>query len=282
MVRLFNSFFGFEVAQHKWNNLEGMKLRIKNDKIWMPFRVIEYWSLIKYNCILWGKRTWNLWKMTSKIAYSRWILIIKDEMSLRMTKPQNDLCALWGFWSAWASNQSDQSSLLSVESPWTQQTFVHGLWPPGILEQWSMANVQEVHFVPGQCPVSPWTILRESMDNDQWVQTRNIYLNGYEYINFKGGYFKSFLPNQHYNGPWQKFSHSMDSLDFVHGYCPVRLDSLDFVPGLTGLFPEYPRTLSRLSTDSKIEVRWVHGLTLSMDSLDFLQTGCLHEKKLGS
>ena len=67
---------------------------------------------------------------------------------------------------------------LSVESPWTQWTFVHRLCPPGKLEHWSMDNFQEVHcqwtvsiesmdnvhWVHGQCPVSPWTMSRESMD----------------------------------------------------------------------------------------------------------------------
>ena len=51
----------------------------------------------------------------------------------------------------------------------------------------------------------------------------------------------------------------MDIVHWIHGHCLVWLVYLDFVHGLIGLCPEYPWTLSRLSTESMVNVHWVHG-----------------------
>ena len=54
--------------------------------------------------------------------------------------------------------------------------------------------------------------------------------------------------------PYTMSSNSMDSVHWIHGYCPVWLILLNFVHGLSGLCPEYPWTLSRLSTESMVNV----------------------------
>ena len=106
-----------------------------------------------------------------------------------------------------------------------------------------MDKVQSVHGLPGLCP---WTLSR-SLDSFQSAWT-----------------------------PW--------TLSNVHGQSPdcpsspwtLSMVSLNFVHGLTGLFP--------VSLDIVQTVHWVHGKsplsswtpwTLSMDSLDSLQKGIL-------
>ena len=71
---------------------------------------------------------------------------------------------------------------------------------------------------------------------------------------------------------WTLSRVSMDNVQIVHWvhgqcalnlwHCPVYLVSLVFVPGLTGLCPEYSYTLSRLFIESMVNVHWVHGQCL--------------------
>ena len=79
-------------------------------------------------------------------------------------------------------------------------------------------------------------------------------------ISFKGGYFNFNFFNRirldSPMSPWTMSSQSMDSVDIVHRYCPVYLDSLDFVESM-----------------DTVQSCWSH-LTLSVDSLDFLWTHC--------
>ena len=68
-------------------------------------------------------------------------------------------------------------------------------------------------------------------------------------------------------------SQSMDTVDIVHGHCPVRLDSLDFVQGVLGQCADCPLSPWTMSTESMdiVHSGWSHW-TLSMDSLDFVQS----------
>ena len=81
---------------------------------------------------------------------------------------------------------------LTHPCPWTQWILSSLPWLSGLCPGLvSMDNVQTVHWVPGECPLSPWTISTESMDIVQ--------------------------------SGWSHGTLSMDSLDFVqsiHGLCP--------------------------------------------------------------
>ena len=105
-----------------------------------------------------------------------------------------------------------------------------------------------VQWVHGQCPVSPWT---------QWTLSMDIFQSAWT--------------------PWTLSRVSMDNaqtVHWVHGQCPLSLwtmptESMDiiqsgwshwtFVHGLTRLCPEYPWTVCRLSSESMVNVHWVHG-----------------------
>ena len=97
------------------------------------------------------------------------------------------------------------------------------------------------------------------------------------------------LPGHFPEFPWTLSGLSTESLDFVHGlpgHCPVPLDSLDFVwsvhwvpwtlsspHGLPGHFPEFPWTLSGLSTESLDSQDIVYGhCSVLLDSLDIFQS----------
>ena len=59
--------------------------------------------------------------------------------------------------------------------------------------------------------------------------------------------------------PWTMSSESMDSVDFVRGTCPVCLDSLDFVQGVHGQYPDCPLSLWTMSTESVNNANCIHG-----------------------
>ena len=134
-----------------------------------------------------------------------------------------------------------------------------------------------VQWVQGQCPVSPWTQWTLSSPPglpglcSVWLVSLDFvfYLKRYMNINFKGGYFNfnffnqirldfvQWVQGQCPVSPWTQWT--LSSPPGLPGLCSVWLVSLDFVDGLTGLCPDYPWTLFRLSTESMVNVHWVHG-----------------------
>ena len=47
---------------------------------------------------------------------------------------------------------------------------------------------------------------------------------------------------------------NVQTVHCVHGQCPLNPGTLSNLAGLTGFCPEYPWTLSRLSTESMVNV----------------------------
>ena len=98
-----------------------------------------------------------------------------------------------------------------------------------------MDNVQSVHGLSGHCP---WTlsslpgVSRVSMDNVQTVH---------------------WVYGQCPLSPWTMFIECMDIVQSGWSHWTLSMDQF------TGLCPEYPWTLSRLSTESMVNVHWVHG-----------------------
>ena len=82
---------------------------------------------------------------------------------------------------------------------------------------------------------SAWTLSRVSVDNVHTLSTLS-------------------------TTPWTMSRESMDLVQGDSGQCPVSLWTLYSLSGLDpGLCPEYPWTMSRLSTDSMDNVQGVHG-----------------------
>ena len=142
------------------------------------------------------------------------------------------LCQIVKFWSNRPLHGN--GCIPSVDSPWTQWT----------LSGWSIGT--KVH---GQCPLSPWTLSTESMDNIHWV-------HGHCPLN-----------------PWTLSTESMDNVHQIHGQCPpnpwtMSTQSLNFFPGFSLHFIKY-RIIA-------IQPNWMHTSSSQCMSFIFHDIQCLH------
>ena len=102
----------------------------------------------------------------------------------------------------------------------------------------------------GLCPVSPWTKSSQSMDIVQsawtlWTLSR-VSMNNVQTVHWVHG--------QCPLSPWTMSTESMDIVQSGWSHWTLSMDSLAFFQSIHGHCP-----MSRLSTESMVNVHWVHG-----------------------